>query len=237
MTPSSFISQQWPDPGKHRIFVEEFDELYALTSDLPVVATSPWLGTATPGATGTFSQLAATVGGVGRITTPATDNIGVQLQGDLATWSLEAGKTFLGLVRVRLSDVVQTDFFAGVGTIDPTCHDGTGLTMTNYFGISKADGSAALNFVSCNATVVTSKAIGGSAPVNATWTTIEWRIVMDPTVAGQGMVDFLVDGVSAGSAQVTGMTAAVLSRTLLGVSGEAGAKTFDIDRLVLAQQL
>lgn len=236
MIPSPFISQQWPDPGRHNIFVEDFDELYALTANLPVVATSPWLGTATPGVGGTFSQTAASKNGVGVITTPATDNVGVQLQGDLATFALEADKTSLGYCRVKMSDVVQSDFFVGAATIDATCHDGAALTMTDYVGILKADGASTLTFVSCNNGVVTSKVINGTI-VNNTFSVIEWRIVMDPVVAGQGTVDFLVDGLSAGSALLTGMPTTVLSKTLIGVSGEAAAKTFTIDKLVLAQQI
>lgn len=168
---------------------EDWNDVYALTSNEPVAASSPWIGTAL--SSGTFAQTTTGLYGVAVQSAAATtDNSGSQVQGDLASWNLPAGKAMEFIARVKQSDATQSEVLLGMCVTDTTLLDGTGtlaagLTFTDGVFFYTPDGEANWYLVvrvgSIN--VYTSGAI--AAESNDAFQVLKFRVDVDPTIASK----------------------------------------------------
>ena len=225
-------------------FWEDFDDEYALSSNLPVATSSPWVGTALN--TGTFAQTTDEKFGVAVFSgAGTTDNSGAQIQGDMEDVSLVTSKTTRFLVRFKLSDSTQSEFFAGLGITDTTFLDGTGtlaagLTHTDSVGFYKPDGEQNVYLVVRRDSVnVAAQSV--TAISDATYVVLGFEVAMSST-AGTGTVRVSVDGnwvASAGtfSTVMPYDTEEVLTPTISFLSGDAtGTKTATVDYIGVLQE-
>lgn len=222
------------------VFFDDFQDLYALTSNQPVSASSPWIGTAL--SSGTFAQTTAENFGVAVLGAAATtDNSGTQIQGDFAGFGLVLGKRIEMETRLKISDATQTEFFFGLGVVDTTFLDGTGtlaggLTHTGSVGFYKPDGETNIYALSraSSANVLTS---GFSGLADATYLRLGMSIDMDPVTANRGLFAWYLNGVQMGTATVDANTTSQLTPTVAMNSGDAlGTKTLNLDYVWYAQE-
>lgn len=195
------FSTAFPDKVAATTFWEDFGDEYALTSDMPVAASSPWIGADTT--TALFAQATDEAHGVATLTCDATtDNKMIQILGDMEWTGLVTSKNTIFYTRLKLSDATQTDFFIGLTISDSTIIDPTGttlattLTPTDCIGFFKLDGVATLQLVAIRDSV----AVGQSTIATLaddTYVTLELRAQMRGT-AGTGRVEAWVNGTYAG---------------------------------------
>lgn len=220
-----------PNPVDYAVTVDDF--LYLNPS---LVATKTGVGT-----------LAVTPGDGGRLlfTTAATAPDLVSLQGAAANMTFTAGKKAFCLMRLQLSDVVNSALVAGV--IQTTATPGT-VTDGLYF--SKASGSATnLSLISMVGSVPTTLVIPTAAYTLANNIDIDlgWYVDRNQTVyafVGSQLVGWLPQSGSGATTPVRGacasfaptLTGAVLSGTLAIIAGTASAKTMNADFFVKAKE-
>jgi hypothetical protein len=226
------------------VFWDDFNDEYALTSNEPVAASSPWVGTALSSGTTAFST-DEKFGVMVLSGAATTDNSGSQVQGDMETISFNAGKKVRFLARLKLSDGTEDEVYAGLGISDTTFLDGTGtlaggLTHTDSVGFYKPDGSTDIFFVVRRDSINSTIGPFSSRIVAATYAVLAFEVEMDPTVAGRGVARAYIDGVSLGSLNSDTFpydTEEILTPTLAFVSGNAtGTKTCTVDYAGAAQE-
>lgn len=158
-------------------------------------------------------------GGVGRITTDANENDGInaQLRGEAFKLAAEVALYFG--IRLKASEAAQSDFFVGLAITDTDILGG----VTDRIGFEKLDGVTDVKAMLEKDSVETlSPAL---QVLDAAYHVYEFFLSAD------GNVEFFIDGVSVWS----GMSVANLPNdeelrvTVQGLAGAAGAKTFDID--------
>ncbi len=177
-------------------FWEDFDDEYALTSNLPVAASSGWIGTALN--SGTFAQSVDEQFGVAVLSGAATtDNSGAQIQRDMEITALVTGKVTEFIVRLKCNEITENEFAAGLSLTDTTMLDGVGtlaagLTPTDFVGFYKPDGAADVYFVvrRDSVNVVT---FSVTSIVASTYVVLAFRAEMSAT-AGTGTFRVAVDG-------------------------------------------
>lgn len=166
-----------------------------------------------------------------------TDNSGSQIQFDMETVSLNAGKTVQFLCRgAKCSDGTQDEYFIGLAITDTTLLDGTGTlaggcTHTDSIGFYKPDGESNVYGVVRRDSV--QLATGAFAITNTQYNVFAMRIVMDPSTAGKGYVEYFVNGTFIGRLDSTTMpydSEEILTPSLAFNTGDAsGTKTCDHD--------
>lgn len=166
--PGSFgsrVPQLWPP--QNYTFFDDFDSFNAA---LAATGLADWL--LTPTGSAVAPVVSDAFGGVLSIVTPATDNSGnvAQWQGRNATSDVAETFTFLPgkelwfATRFQLSDVIQSDFIAGLAISDSDPFT-TAPSDGVYF--MKTDGAATLSLVSAIVTPVTASVVVATL-VNAT---------------------------------------------------------------------
>ena len=224
-------------------FFDDFMDEYALTSNLPVAASSPWVGTAL--SSGTFAMSTDAKGGVCVLSgAGTTDNSGAQIQQDMEVWSLEAGKEVWFTARLKASDATQSEVFVGLAITDTTLLDATGtlaagMTHSDSVGFYKPDGETNwYGVVRRDSVQANTGAIGTSA--DDTYILLEARVVMDPTTAGKGRVTYFVNGAEVGRIDSTTLpydSEEFLALSVAMNSGDnSGTKTVTVDFIGAAQQ-
>lgn len=240
---------EFPVPPKFYYLWEDFDDELALTSNLPVAASSRWVGTAL--SSGTFAQSTDEAFGVAVLSGAATtDNSGAQIQGDMEYATLVAGKRLQYFCRAKLSDATNTHFFNGLALTDTTLCDGAdgvaGMTATDAVGFYKADDAATVAFlVKRDSAVLSNLTLATLADDTYYWFAFE--VVMDSTTAGLGTLQAWVFNGTNGTLIAT--SGPIQSATLpysaeevhtlsVGlVSGNAtGTKTATIDAIGMLQE-
>lgn len=223
-------------------FFEEFDNEYALTSSLPVSASSPWVGSAL--SSGTYAMSTDEKFGVAVLSGAATtDNSGAQIQVDMEAFSLVAGKMVDFICRAKLSDGTEDELFMGLGITDTTFLDGTGtlaggLTHTDSIGFYKPDGETNIYGVVRRDSV---NAVTGAIPLTGTsYNVFAFRVIMDPVTNGTGTVVFYLNGSEVGrltSANMPYDSEEILTPTIAFVSGNStGTKTATVDYVGVRQE-
>lgn len=166
-----------------------------------------------------------------------TDDSGSQIQLDMETVSLNAGKTIQFLCRgAKCSDGTQDEYFTGLAITDTTLMDGTGtlaggLTHTDSIGFYKPDGESNVYGVIRRDSV--QLATGAFAITNTQYNVFAMDIQMDPSTAGKGTVVFYVNGTEIGRLSSTTMpydSEEILAPSIAFNTGNnTGTKTCDWD--------
>lgn len=175
-----------------------------------------------------------------------TDNSGYQLQGDMETFALVAGKRTRFETKFQTTDATQSEILAGLCITDTTLIDAGGtfavadLTFSDGIGFYKADGDTAFYcFVIRDSALVGSAGPFGTV-ANDTDMRLGLEVRMDPTTAGKGKALFYING-----AQVAGIDCAVmpyeteevLAPSIAFNTGDnTGTKTCDWDYVRAAQE-
>lgn len=234
---------QFPAPPRAYVFWDDFDDELALTSNLPVAASSGWIG-ATKGS-GTVSFATDEEYGVAVLSGQATtDNSSAQMIRDMETAGLIAGKTTRFLSRFKLSDATNSHSFAGLTLTDSTILDGAdgiaGLTASDCVGFFKPDDGASIDLVVVRDSVVTCRSTVATL-ADATYYWFAFEVQMDPTTAGKGMARgwvFNSNGVLVGqsgpvsSVTMPYSTEEILCPAVAMVSGNnTGTKTMTVDAI------
>lgn len=226
-----YDGQRWLDavgPNVVKVlehFQQNFPNLIA--GDATGVIKQGWLFTITEGGGATLlADQVDSLGGVARLTTGGGDNDGInmQVQGEAFTFTAEY-PTYFGC-RIRMSDVDQCDFIAGLCVTDSDLVGG--MSEGVYF--RHLDGGTALNFVLEEATVETATAYA-PALTDTTWYTLEF-------VYEGGSMRWYVNGVRQTSPALTNLPNGAgfwLTPSLEFLAGEALAKTLDIDWIAAIQ--
>lgn len=179
-----------------RVTDDDFNDVYALTSNVPVSASSPYIGTGLN--SGTFSQTAGSSEAIisGAAT---TDNSGAQIQDDVANYNLVAGMQIDFLARVKMSDATQQECLVGLCVIDTTLLDGTGtlaggLTFSGGIGFYKPDDEANWYFFvkTTSVNVVVSGSI--AVPVASVYDVLKFTVIMDPVNASVAQIIYSING-------------------------------------------
>lgn len=237
--------RNFPSLPEWDVWIEDFKDGYALTSDLPISGSSPWVGTAI--ASGTFSQPDGVFGVATLSGAASTDNSGVQLQTDREFVALRQGKTCELVAAFRLSDAVESELLFGVAVRDTSLLDGTGslaagLTHSDGVGIYKPDGESNIyGYIRRDNVQANTGALASIA--NDTWVTLAIRIEMDVSTAGKGYVTFFKDGsVLGGGANLSSTTMPYDAEEDMAVSvaflsgNNSGTKTCSVRSIIVAQE-
>ena len=215
---------------------EDFNDEYALTSNLPVAASSPWVGTAA--STGTFAQSTDEQYGIAVLSAAATtDNSGTQIQRDMECNTIQKGRKQRYMARFKLSDVTQSELFAGFSITDTTILDGggtlaSGVTASDAVGFYKPDGEAYIYMINrWNSAQAVTGAVNRTALVADTWYQVWFEIQPDANTDGIGRIIYGGEGLTVGTMQVTTLPYdEVLTESIAFLSGDAsGTKTCSLD--------
>lgn len=215
---------------------EDFNDEYALTSNLPVAASSPWVGTALT--TGTFAQTTDEQYGIAVLSGAATtDNSGTQIQRDMECNTIQKGRKQRYMARFKLSDVTQSELFLGLSITDTTLLDGggtlaSGMTASDAVGFYKPDGEAYIYIINrWNSAQAVTGAVNRTALVADTWYQVWFEIEPDSNTDGIGKIRYGGEGITVGVMQVTTLPYdEVLTESIAFVTGDAsGTKTCSID--------
>lgn len=175
----------------------------------------------------TLTQIDA-AGGQLRIAADANDNDGVNAQLNGESFGLLASGRILyfGAFGVKLSEATQSDLFLGLAVTDTDILGG----VTDRIGFEKLDGSTALKFMLEKDSTET---LSASVLTVADGVAFDIEFYLDET----GVVEFFVNGASAGKPAVTNLPNDELLRVSWQfLSGAAGAgKTCDVDAIRVVQ--
>lgn len=200
--------------------VTQLDEDFTGT---PVASNAPAGWTATLVGSST-AALAAAVGGTLLITTGASENDGVTLQGP-GLFTPGSSASLCLYARLKVSEATQSDLFVGLSVTDTAPLTNLGKRI----GFRSVDGSASVALDVEGDTEVT--VAGITVLVDDTY--IELEAYWD---ASSGVLRYYVDGALKGTLALTNIPDdAVLRPTIQYLSGSAGAKTATVDRLRVVQ--
>lgn len=224
-------------PDKVVFWTDFAEKDWPLTTNEPVTASGPWIGTALASGTTAFTDA---VGGAVILSGAATtDNSGSQIQHDLGLWAAQASKNMALYVRLKPSVATDIRFLAGICTTDTTAMDGadgfaalTGVN-TDVLGFFKPDDVTTAYLVALSAgVVVLQHAIGAVAA--ATWYELEFVFTADET-AGSGKFQIWVNRVLVGETRTNSLPTTTLAAILACVSGSAsGTISTTIDAFGIA---
>lgn len=209
-------------------FSDDFQDEYTLTA-----AASPWVGTALSSGTGTQAD---GLGGILSLANAAsTDNSGYQVQSDVESFILTAGKEIEMECRFRILDGDNSDIFIGLATTDTTLLGATGLTASNdIIGLLVEDGTATLKGVAYTA----SAAVGTCSITSITdsqWYHVYMRVIPDSTTATTITVQYQLDGGPIRQFSCTGASAQELCPSIAYVSGTTVTAGVDVDYIAIRQ--
>lgn len=166
------------------------------------------------------------VGGALLITTDAAENDGVNMQQVGESFELTADQEFyFGAFGVQVSDATQSDLFLGLAVTDTDILGG----VTDGIGFRKVDGSTTLSYVvekDSTETTGTAATLANATPVDLEF---HWS-------GASSTLEFFVNGTSLGAVATTNLPNDEFLRTSIHfLAGEAVAKTFTLDKLVIIQ--
>lgn len=175
-----------------------------------------------------------------------TDNSGFQMQGDMETISLVAGKKTKGEWIVQTTDATQSEILAGYCITDTTLIDAGGtfaaadLTFSDGIGFYKPDGETGFYcFVMRDSVIVASAGPFGTL-ANDTDVRLGVEIRMDSNTAGKGKALFYINGGLVAGLDSTTMpynTEEVLTPSGAFNTGDnVGTKTCDWDYIRIYQE-
>ncbi len=172
--------------------------------------------------TSTMAQTSLSGGGV-VLTTAANENDGLNAQKKGSTYSLATGNELHGRIRLgAISDVDQTDLFAGLAVTDTDILGG----VTDRIGIESLDGATQLSFVCEKDGTQTLVDIGDLA--DATPIEVEFYF-------RAGRVFVLVNGTLTTTITTNIPDDVLMRKSLQFLSGEANANTAVIDTFDVTQ--
>lgn len=149
-----------------------------------------------------------------------TDNSGASVQGNAAKITLSSTERIRFMTKVRLSDVVESDFFAGFYETDTDPVGG----LANGIYFTKADGSARIKLVHEKATVATELDTAVDFVAN-TYVTLSFEAWVE---GGVGIVNCYIDGKYIGQLTVADPLAStvIMRESVFFQTGDAlGTKT------------
>lgn len=169
--------------------------------------------------------------GILRLTSAAAENQGNNIQlggtGDVETtgesWAPEAGKNLWFETRIRGNDVDQNDIFCGLQDENTTLV----ALDTDYIGFTAVDGSASLNTLCANTSVVSTEP--GIVTLED-----DVFIKLGFKVSGLTKVEWYINDVLSGVTSVN-IPTALMKLSFSSISGEGVANSLDIDYVVVAQ--
>lgn len=178
--------------------------------------------TATGSSTAVFTDAA---GGVLLLTTGGTENDGLNIQALGENFHLGATgirALYFG-ARFKISDATQSDFFIGL------CDTDTDIlgAADDSIGFRKADGSAAVNFVTEKGTTETTLA---ALTMDTAWHIVEFYYDADA-----GTLEVFVDGASLGFVAVTNLPDEEQRVSVAFLTGDTAAITMSIDWIRVVQ--
>lgn len=175
-----------------------------------------------------------------------TDNSGYQIQGDMETFSLVAGKRTRFETQLQTSDATESEILAGLCITDTTLIDAGGtfavadLTFSDGIGFYKPDGATGFYcFINRDSTLV-----GSAGPfhtlANDTNVRLGIEVRMDPNTAGKGKALFYINGQQVAGLDSTTMpydSEEILTPSVAFNTGDnLGTKTCDVDYVRAAQE-
>lgn len=165
------------------------------------------------------------VGGALLITTDAADNDGVNMQGIGEAFELTSDQhLYFGAMGLKISDATQSDFFIGLAITDTDILGG----VTDRIGFEKLDGATAVKFMLEKDSTET---LSASLLTAANDTAMDLEFYWDGST-----IEVFVNGSSAATPAVTNLpNDEFLRKSIQFLAGEAVAKTFTLDRLVIVQ--
>lgn len=184
--------------------------------------------------------------GVYRLSGAATtDNSGFQIQGDMETFSLVAGKKTRYETLLQTSDATESEVLAGLCITDTTLIDAGGtfavadLTFTDGIGFYKPDGATGFYaFVIRDSTIVASAGPFHTL-ANDTNVRLGFEVRMDSNTAGKGKALFYINGSLVAGLDSTTMpydSEEILSPSVAYNTGDnLGTKTCDVDYVRASQ--
>lgn len=181
----------------------------------PISTTSYWFGTSTAVSSGTYVD-AGLAGGVVALT-PDVEDKGIQIQGN-AGFQPAVGRSGVFEARIKLTDVLQTDWFVGFASND------TAILASNpdeMFGIIGADGAATINYIARSDGSGSATTTGESA-VDDTFVRVGGYF------SDLSTGEFYVDGALTNSI-TSGISDEVMAPSICLLSGEASANILYVD--------
>lgn len=215
-------------------FLENWVDEYAAG---PVTGTSPWISTLLSSGTATTSG-DGNKGAIVLSGAATTDNSGAQIQFDTEWVTTGASKDIVFGCIVKLSELTDQHFFAGVSVIDTTLLDGAdaiaGLTAADCIGIFKPDDGTTFYMVAKSTAggVVLNSAIPFGTLVADTYYLFEFIAKMTSTTAGT--VSVYKDGVWLGDYPIVNGPTTDMSPSIAQVSGSASGTISTTCRMVYA---
>ncbi len=185
-----------------------------------------WTVTRTEGGNGesTVTRTDA-VGGALLITTDDAENDGVNMQGIGEAFELTSDQElYFGALGLKVSDATQSDFFVGLAITDTDILGG----VTDRIGFQKLDGETGVKFMLEKDSTET---LSASLLTAANNTAVDLEFYWDGT-----SIEVFVNGASVATPAVTNLpNDEFLRKTIQFLAGEAVAKTFTLDKLVIIQ--
>jgi len=175
-----------------------------------------------------------------------TDNSGYQIQGDMETFSLTAGKRTLFETKLRYSDATESEVLAGLCITDTTLIDAGGtfatadLTFSDGIGFYKPDGQTTYYCFIIRDSVMVASSGPFTGPAASTDVRLGIEVRMDPNTAGKGKALFYMDGQLVCGLDSTTMpyeSEEILTPSVAFNTGDnLGTKTCDVDYVRAAQE-
>lgn len=222
------------DFTRHTLFYEDFID----SGDILAATPTNWTVTAVGAGTRTRPALLEQVGGVILLTNAAADNDSVSIQ-QLSIPYLFSSKLRASFkARLKISDVLQSDFFMGVSIADTTPIGGVGVEETGVDDgvfFMKIDGSALLRCFVRSDTVTRFSDLDVGTLVNNTYFEVGWH--WDGRGNLPGTLAFFVNNNTVAkfnvSAFATDLPDEAMSVNMSIQNGEAVAKTMHVDNVTV----
>ena len=208
---SLFQAMAMLDPTRHHTYMEDFD--YYLAAD--------WVVTEVGVATQVLTDVD---GGVLLITNAAADNDSSFSNKVGEAWTIEASRKSYFRARLAISEVIQSEFVAGLQDLDTTP-----LAASDGIWFQSDDGDANLDIHAAIGGIVTED-LAIATLVDATFLTMEWYW------DGISRFYYGVNGIPLGFLEPANPVVTELTVSFGVQNGEAVAKTMSLDYIFAAKE-